>query len=118
MLNIIELNSTDEIQDILDSKIRDFIIDCKYERLNFCFFKRNYKPSTTKQIDYIKNILDITFEYDLADNQYNYLRKLSMSEASNLITLLKSLSFVVKTDEPHITNKINIIGVNVRGFYL
>lgn len=84
-------NSYFEIENFIENLIREYIYDFKFERMNLCFFKRNYKQCSYKQLNYLQNLLENNCDYYLSDTQRNYLSKLSVREISVLINTIKNI---------------------------
>ena len=80
-----------EVEEFIDKLIRQYIYDFKFERINICFFKRNYTKCTEKQIKYLEYLLSDKFSYELTDKQIKYLSKLSIKEISILISTIKDI---------------------------
>ena len=45
-----------EVREFINELIKQYIYDFKFERINICFFKRNYVKCTRKQMDYLKQV--------------------------------------------------------------
>lgn len=80
-----------EVEDFINELIKQYIYDFKFERINICFFKRNYYKCTEKQLNYLKFLLTDKFLYELSDKQIKYLSKLSIKEMSILISTIKDI---------------------------
>ena len=80
-----------EVREFINELIKQYIYDFKFERINICFFKRNYYKCTEKQLNYLKFLLTDKFLYELSDKQINYLSKLSIKEMSILISTIKDI---------------------------
>ena len=80
-----------EVEDFINELIKQYIYDFKFERINICFFKRNYYKCTEKQLNYLKFLLTDKFLYELSDKQIKYLSKLSIKEISILISTIKDI---------------------------
>ena len=80
-----------EVEDFINELIKQYIYDFKFERINICFFKRNYYKCTKKQLNYLKFLLTDKFLYELSDKQIKYLSKLSIKEMSILISTIKDI---------------------------
>ena len=75
-------NDPQEIIDITSNTIREFI-------KRFKSSERKGKPCTQKQLNYLKHILARTYDFDLSEEQYNFLKKCTISEMSEMINLFK-----------------------------
>ena len=71
-----------EIIDITSNTIREFIKKFKSS-------ERKGNPCTKKQLDYLAHILDYTYELELSEEQYNFLKKCTISEMSEMISFFK-----------------------------
>ena len=80
-----------EVREFINELIKQYIYDFKFERINICFFKRNYVKCTRKQMDYLKYLLSDKFDYELSIKQDKYLSKLSLKEISILISTIKDI---------------------------
>ena len=86
-----KFNNYFELHEFVDNLIKQYIYDFKFERINICFFKRNYYKCTSKQLNYLKYLLKDKFDYTLSDKQGKYLSKLSVKEISVLINTIKDI---------------------------
>ena len=80
-----------DVREFINELIKQYIYDFKFERINICFFKRNYVKCTRKQMDYLKYLLSDKFDYELSIKQDKYLSKLSIKEISILISTIKDI---------------------------
>ena len=100
---IVLINDFDETKELINNILKEYIYDCKFERMNLSFFKRSYKSCTLKQLNYFTLILKKNFEYELSSVQYNFLKKLSISEVSKLINMFSNFTYEYKEPITHKT---------------
>lgn len=87
----------DEVHEVVDNLIKQYIYDFKFERINLCFFKRNYYKCTKKQLDFLKYLLNRNVDYELSEKQLKYLSKFSVKEISSLISAVKDIELIYHT---------------------